>query len=92
METKVPRLGLRQGEIILASVAVLDSTDGLPAGTVVRDLDLIAGCVRSRTPIDHQSAVLALVGNLFGPIFGNQPNLNTVRGDKPRSALRFIAS
>lgn len=35
---------------------------------------------------------LALVGNLFGPLFGNQPNLNTLRGDKPRSALAFIAS
>lgn len=35
---------------------------------------------------------IALVGNLFGPLFGNHPNLNTVRGDKPRSALRFIAS
>jgi alkyl sulfatase BDS1-like metallo-beta-lactamase superfamily hydrolase len=35
---------------------------------------------------------IALVGNLFGPIFGNQPNLNTIRGDKPRSALQFIES
>jgi alkyl sulfatase BDS1-like metallo-beta-lactamase superfamily hydrolase len=35
---------------------------------------------------------IALVGNLFGPLFGNQPNLNTLRGDKPRSALEFIAS
>lgn len=35
---------------------------------------------------------LAVVGNLFGPLFGNQPNLNTLRGDKPRSALEFIAS
>jgi len=35
---------------------------------------------------------IALVGNLFGPLFGNQPNLNTLRGDKPRSALQFIAS
>jgi len=35
---------------------------------------------------------IAIVGNLFGPIFGNQPNLNTIRGDKPRSALRFIES
>ena len=25
-----------------------------------------------------------IVGNLFGPIFGNQPNFNTLRGDKPR--------
>ncbi|HTU61971.1 MAG TPA: alkyl sulfatase dimerization domain-containing protein, partial [Polyangiales bacterium] len=33
---------------------------------------------------------IALVGNLFGPLFGNQPNLNTIRGDKPRSALEFI--
>jgi alkyl sulfatase BDS1-like metallo-beta-lactamase superfamily hydrolase len=35
---------------------------------------------------------IAVAGNLFGPIFGNQPNLNTIRGDKPRSALRFIDS
>lgn len=35
---------------------------------------------------------LALVGNLFGPLFGNQPNLNTIRGDKPRSALEFVRS
>jgi alkyl sulfatase BDS1-like metallo-beta-lactamase superfamily hydrolase len=35
---------------------------------------------------------IALVGNLFGPLFGNHPNLNTLRGDKPRSALEFIDS
>lgn len=35
---------------------------------------------------------VVLVGNLFGPLFGNQPNLNTLRGDKPRSALEFIES
>jgi alkyl sulfatase BDS1-like metallo-beta-lactamase superfamily hydrolase len=35
---------------------------------------------------------IAVVGNLFGPLFGNQPNLNTLRGDKPRSALQFIES
>jgi len=35
---------------------------------------------------------VAIVGNLFGPVFGNQPNLNTLRGDKPRSALQFIES
>lgn len=35
---------------------------------------------------------IAIVGNLFGPIFGNYPNLNTLRGDKPRWALQFIDS
>jgi len=35
---------------------------------------------------------VAIVGNLFGPVFGNQPNLNTLRGDKPRWALQFINS
>lgn len=35
---------------------------------------------------------VAIVGNLFGPLFGNHPNLNTLRGDKPRSALEFIRS
>jgi alkyl sulfatase BDS1-like metallo-beta-lactamase superfamily hydrolase len=35
---------------------------------------------------------LAIVGNLFGPLFGNQPNLNTIRGDKPRWALQTVES
>ena len=35
---------------------------------------------------------IAIVGNLFGPIFGNHPNLNTLRGDKPRWALQFVDS
>lgn len=35
---------------------------------------------------------IAIVGNLFGPLFGNHPNLNTLRGDKPRSALEFVDS
>ncbi|MFT3928803.1 MAG: alkyl sulfatase dimerization domain-containing protein [Spongiibacteraceae bacterium] len=35
---------------------------------------------------------IVLVGNLFGPLLGNQPNLNTLRGDKPRSALEFVES
>ena len=35
---------------------------------------------------------VAIVGNLFGPLFGNHPNLNTLRGDKPRSAMEFIKS
>lgn len=35
---------------------------------------------------------VAIVGNLFGPLFGNHPNLNTLRGDKPRSAMEFIRS
>ncbi|GGC14410.1 hypothetical protein GCM10011494_36560 [Novosphingobium endophyticum] len=35
---------------------------------------------------------IAIVGNLLGPLFGNYPNLNTLRGDKPRSALEFIRS
>ncbi len=33
-----------------------------------------------------------ITGNLFGPIFGNMPNLYTIRGDKIRSAKRFVES
>ena len=33
---------------------------------------------------------IVFTGNLFGPIFGHLPNLYTIRGDKIRSALRFI--
>jgi glyoxylase-like metal-dependent hydrolase (beta-lactamase superfamily II) len=32
------------------------------------------------------------IGNLMGPMFGHLPNLYTIRGDKPRSALTFIQS
>lgn len=35
---------------------------------------------------------IAIAGNLFGPIFGHIPNLSTLRGDKIRSALRYIQS
>jgi alkyl sulfatase BDS1-like metallo-beta-lactamase superfamily hydrolase len=31
-------------------------------------------------------------GNLFGPVFMSMPNLCTLRGDKPRSVQRFLAS
>jgi alkyl sulfatase BDS1-like metallo-beta-lactamase superfamily hydrolase len=33
-----------------------------------------------------------ITGNLFGPVFANMPNLYTIRGDKIRSAKRFIRS
>src|SRR5258706_13711564 len=35
---------------------------------------------------------IAFIGNLVGPIYGNLPNLYTIRGDKIRSAKRFIES
>lgn len=35
---------------------------------------------------------VAIVGNLFGPLFANHPNLNTLRGDRPRSAMEFVES
>ena len=35
---------------------------------------------------------IAIVGNLFGPIFGHIPNLSTLRGDKIRSAVRYMES
>lgn len=34
---------------------------------------------------------IAFTGNLFGPIFLHHPNLNTLRGDLPRDALRYVA-
>jgi alkyl sulfatase BDS1-like metallo-beta-lactamase superfamily hydrolase len=35
---------------------------------------------------------IVFTSNLFGPAFGSLPNLTTLRGDKPRSAVRFISS
>jgi alkyl sulfatase BDS1-like metallo-beta-lactamase superfamily hydrolase len=34
----------------------------------------------------------AFIGNLIGALPGQLPHLSTIRGDKPRSALRFISS
>ena len=38
---------------------------------------------------DHR---VAIVGNLFSALFGHVPNLNTVRGDRPRDVMRFVES
>jgi alkyl sulfatase BDS1-like metallo-beta-lactamase superfamily hydrolase len=35
---------------------------------------------------------VAFTGNLFGPVFMSMPFLNTLRGDKPRSVLRYLDS
>jgi alkyl sulfatase BDS1-like metallo-beta-lactamase superfamily hydrolase len=35
---------------------------------------------------------IVFTGNLFGPMFGHLPNLYTIRGDRIRSALRFVES
>ncbi|BFM08161.1 alkyl sulfatase dimerization domain-containing protein [Halioxenophilus aromaticivorans] len=50
------------------------------------------GETRSAAMVWLPDEEIAIVGNLFGPLFGNYPNLNTLRGDKPRSALAFIDS
>lgn len=50
------------------------------------------GETRSAVMVWLPDEKIAIVGNLFGPLFGNHPNLNTLRGDKPRSALQFISS
>jgi alkyl sulfatase BDS1-like metallo-beta-lactamase superfamily hydrolase len=50
------------------------------------------GETRSAVVVWLSDRKIAIVGNLFGPLFGNHPNLNTLRGDKPRWATQFIAS
>jgi glyoxylase-like metal-dependent hydrolase (beta-lactamase superfamily II) len=50
------------------------------------------GETRDATVVWLPEDKFVIVGNLFGPIFGHQPNLNTVRGDKPRWALQYIES
>jgi alkyl sulfatase BDS1-like metallo-beta-lactamase superfamily hydrolase len=35
---------------------------------------------------------IVFTGNLFGPVFMSMPNLCTLRGDKPRSARRYLDS
>jgi len=50
------------------------------------------GETRSAVVVWLPAERIVIVGNLFGPLFGNHPNLNTMRGDKPRSALEFIDS
>lgn len=50
------------------------------------------GETRSAVIVWLSNERIAIAGNLFGPLFGNHPNLNTLRGDKARSALEFIES
>lgn len=50
------------------------------------------GETRSAVIVWLPAEKIAIVGNLFGPLFGNHPNLNTLRGDKPRWATQFIES
>jgi glyoxylase-like metal-dependent hydrolase (beta-lactamase superfamily II) len=35
---------------------------------------------------------IAFTGNLFGPVFLSMPFLNTIRGDRPRSVVRYLKS
>jgi len=35
---------------------------------------------------------VVFTGNLFGPVFLSMPNLCTIRGDKPRSVVRYLES
>jgi glyoxylase-like metal-dependent hydrolase (beta-lactamase superfamily II) len=35
---------------------------------------------------------ILFTGNLFGPVFLSMPNLCTIRGDKPRSVVRYLDS
>jgi glyoxylase-like metal-dependent hydrolase (beta-lactamase superfamily II) len=35
---------------------------------------------------------VVFTGNLFGPVFLSMPNLCTIRGDKPRSVVRYLDS
>lgn len=69
--------------------------EGLKFAVGGRDFEIIwtpGGETRSAVVVWLPTDRIAIVGNLFGPLFGNHPNLNTLRGDKPRSAMEFVAS
>ena len=90
---------------ITGSVESMVPTREVPPDVLIGDLYAFAlgerqfellwtpgGETRSALIVWLSNERIALVGNLFGPLFGNHPNLNTLRGDKPRSALEFIDS
>jgi alkyl sulfatase BDS1-like metallo-beta-lactamase superfamily hydrolase len=90
---------------ITGSVASMVPTREVPPDVLIddrhalelggRQFDILwtpGGETRSALIVWLPNEKIALVGNLFGPLFGNHPNLNTLRGDKPRSALEFIES
>ncbi|WP_310535056.1 alkyl sulfatase dimerization domain-containing protein [Novosphingobium sp.] len=69
--------------------------EGLRFSVGEREFEVIwtpGGETRSAVIVWLPADRIAIVGNLFGPLFGNHPNLNTLRGDKPRSAMEFVAS
>lgn len=55
-------------------------------GRMFRIIHTPGGETRSAVIVWLPEERIAIVGNLFGPLFGNHPNLNTMRGDKPRRA------
>ncbi|MFM6831480.1 MAG: alkyl sulfatase dimerization domain-containing protein [Novosphingobium sp.] len=74
---------------------LLIGDDGLSFAVGGREFEVIwtpGGETRSAVIVWLPADRIAIVGNLFGPLFGNHPNLNTLRGDKPRSAMEFVAS
>lgn len=69
--------------------------EGLKFAVGGREFEVIwtpGGETRSAVIVWLPADRIAIVGNLFGPLFGNHPNLNTLRGDKPRSAIEFATS
>lgn len=89
--------GRTEDMIPTAEVApdILIGDDGLAFTLGGRRFEIIwtpGGETRSALIVWLPQDRIAIVGNLFGPLFGNHPNLNTLRGDKPRSALEFVAS
>lgn len=88
----------RSEELVPTAEVVPDrliDDDGLAFTVGGRRFELIwtpGGETRSAIIVWLPEERVAIVGNLFGPLFGNHPNLNTLRGDKPRSAMEFVSS
>lgn len=69
-----------------------DTTDLLIGGRRLTLISVPGGETTDSMVIWSPEDRTAFTGNLFGPLFGHVPNLVTIRGDRYRDALAYIAS
>ncbi len=75
-----------------ADITFEDRYDLSHGGRTIELLSVPGGETIDSTVVWLPDDRIALVGNMFSALFGHFPNLVTLRGDRPRSALAFADS
>lgn len=74
------------------TIAFVDTYSDVLGGRRVEVLAVPGGETTDSTAVWLPETRTVFTGNLLGPMLGHVPNLYTIRGDKIRSALAYVAS